>query len=77
MLNLCTSFIVQRSLNYFFENLKFQNVQSFSLRESSSIKKQYKTIMLTPQQIERGKQLKDLTGMSFSELVGYLIENAE
>lgn len=39
--------------------------------------KQQKTIMLTPEQINKGKQLSEITGMSFSELVGYLIENAE
>ena len=59
------------------EEIKKEEQLKTKLPTKSKTKKQYKTIMLTPQQIERGKQLKDLTGMSFSELVGYLIENAE
>ncbi|KSU19292.1 hypothetical protein [Lactococcus lactis] len=35
------------------------------------------TIMLEPNQKERGKELADMTGMSFSELIGYLIDNAK
>lgn len=59
------------------EEIKKEEKLKTKLPTKNKTKKQYKTIMLTPQQIERGKQLKDLTGMSFSELVGYLIENAE
>lgn len=39
--------------------------------------KKQKTIMLTPAQISKGNELMEQTGMSFSELVGYLIENVE
>lgn len=40
-------------------------------------KKIYKNIMLTPAQAKKGADLASLTGMSLSELIGYLIENAE
>lgn len=59
------------------EEVKKEEKLKTKLPIKAKMVKQQKTIMLTPEQINKGKQLSEITGMSFSELVGYLIENAE
>lgn len=58
-------------------NIAGLNVPLPSINSAKSRVKKQKTVMFTPNQIEKGETYAKQLNMSFSELMGYLIDNVE